>query len=102
MALNIYVENRNHDRVRSLVDDADGSLMAACRSAIETSCVLGSVSPYGDTMFNEHQLKRLLVELDEVVRQGSSSPAQRRLLQELDDAAREAIQIHGYLFISGD
>jgi len=100
MAITVFVENMNHDRVRWYQDEGGGlaelvGLGKASRSA------LAAVYRHGDAMLNTPQLWWLL---DEVEGFGADEiPRHVRTAREaLVEAANEAIRLRGYLFFSGD
>jgi len=95
--MDIYVENRLHERISEKIgDDAEESFLRACREAPESSTLHG-VQSVGDTMFNELQTKQLVAEL-------SRLPEEKRtdVVRRVTEMAQEAAGCRGYLCISGD
>jgi hypothetical protein len=102
MPLAIRVQTVAHNIIRTLGDDAEGTFMALCRSAVGSSSTLGFIAPYSDTMFNAYQLKQFVVEVDAAAQGASLSKEQLAHLAMIRDAAEEAIRRNGYLYIVGD
>ncbi|KNB50983.1 hypothetical protein [Streptomyces caatingaensis] len=96
MAVGVYLENRLHERIAHVCDDADESFIEACKDAPDGS-FMRMVHPWGDTMFNELQLEPFLQELRE-------TPDERRTvaISKVIDLAEQAIARHGYLYFVGD
>jgi hypothetical protein len=64
--------------------------------------MLASIIPYGDTMLNEFQLRRLLPELEEVLIADKLSAAEVAVIERVRNAAKEAVRARGYLYVMGD
>ncbi|MEU6182579.1 hypothetical protein [Streptomyces coeruleorubidus] len=95
--MDIYVQNRLHEQISEKIgDDADGSFLRVCREAPEDS-VLHGVQSIGDTMFNELQIKQLVVELSRLPEEGKTD-----VIRRVAEMAQEAAAYRGYLYISGD
>ncbi|MGX5214885.1 hypothetical protein ACWKT3_40455 [Streptomyces violaceus] len=95
MPLVVYVEDQNHERMAKTHEDRKETFLALCEAAPDGS-VLKAVSRYGDTMFNEIQLKRFVAELNRLPENKKNSTV-RKLMA----AAEFAIASHGYLFFVG-
>ncbi|MEI5097774.1 hypothetical protein RB200_02800 [Streptomyces sp. PmtG] len=95
--MQIYVENRLHERGSATVgDDAEDSFMSACRAAPEGS-VMSGVQSYGDTMLNQLQLVQFIVELERLPREKKTGA-----VFQVAELARQAVASGGYLYVSGD
>jgi hypothetical protein len=66
------------------------------------SAVTDVIDPYTDTMLNFIQLDRLIGELANIISPGELSDLERLKATEVLEAAREAREMSGYLFIVGD
>jgi len=95
MPLVVYVEDQNHGRMAKTHEDRKETFLALCEAAPEGS-ILRAVDRYGDTMFNEVQLKRFVAELNQLP-EGKRNSTVRKLVA----AAEFAIASHGYLFFVG-
>ncbi|MEU5977693.1 hypothetical protein [Streptomyces sp. NPDC047315] len=84
------------DTLEEFGDDAEDSFRAMCAQAPENSLRRG-ITPYDLTMFNPHQLLRLVAELEELPDE-EQTPAVRRVTEE----AHKAIRHSGYLLFIGD
>lgn len=95
MPLVVYVEDPNHERMAKTHEDRKETFLALCEAAPDGS-ILRAVSRYGDTMFNEIQLKRFVAELNRLPENKKNSTVRK-----LVAAAEFAIATHGYLFFVG-
>lgn len=98
MALDIVVQNINHDEVERFSDDADGALFQLCSAQPQTSLLRG-VFRYGDTMFNRYQLGLILDQIESI---DVHSEAERQALELLRRVATTALRANGYLLFIGD
>ncbi|MFH9892399.1 hypothetical protein [Streptomyces luteogriseus] len=95
--MDIYVQNPLHEQISPKVgDDADGSFLRICREAPKNSTLHG-VQSIGDTMFNELQIKQLVVELSRLPEEKKTG-----VIRRVVEMAQEAAACRGYLYISGD
>jgi len=102
MALTFYVENQLHERLHEFADDSENSFLNLCRRmARDGSKVVDIIDLYTDTMFNFIQLDRLTKELGELPQDSLTQP-ERRIVAAVMEAAAQAREISGYLFILGD
>ncbi|MEV7565458.1 hypothetical protein [Streptomyces tanashiensis] len=95
MGLSVHVEDLWHGRLDSFCDDAENSFMTLCRRMPKDSLCSG-VSPYGETLFNSIQLKRLVQELDDP--DHLANPVVAKVIE----GALRAIPRTGYLRFIGD
>jgi hypothetical protein len=100
MAITVWVQNINHERVRSFSDDA-GVLGNLAEQAKAKRSAMGAIYRHGDAMLNAPQLRWLVEEIDEfeAVR---LTAAERHMCEALREAASEAIRLRGYLYFMGD
>jgi hypothetical protein len=102
VSVKVWVENRLHERVRSVYVDTSGVLEELRNLRIEQRTLLGSIDMFSDTVFNPLQARWLAEELDLLADSDELSEAQRSLARELAIAATEVERTHGYLFFYGD
>lgn len=98
MALDIVVQNINHDEIERVADDANETLFQICSRQPETSLVRG-VFRYGDTMFNRYQIDLMLGQIANI---DVRSEAERQALDLLRRVAMTALRANGYLLFIGD
>ncbi|MGW0396057.1 hypothetical protein ACWDYJ_35390 [Streptomyces sp. NPDC003042] len=96
MGLHVNVEDLWHGKLDTFGDDAEGSFMALCRTMPEDTLCSG-VSPYGETLFNSVQLRRLVRELQNLP-DHLTSPVVGKVIE----GALQAIPRTGYLRVIGD
>jgi hypothetical protein len=102
MPLSFRIESVAHSKIRQFTDDSAESFAAICRRHLGDTHMLASVIPYGDTMFNEFQLRRLLPELESVLDADELSTAEVAAIERVRDAAKEAVRARGYLYVMGE
>lgn len=101
--LTFYVEDQLHGRRRMFSDDPVNSFLhVARRLSASGSNALDVINPYADAMLNFIQIDRLIPELEAAMRGCSLSVPERELVGKVLDAAREARELGGYLFVEGD
>lgn len=85
------------------VGSGEFGLKNLCGSAPE-DFLLRNVDPYGDTMFNGHQLPRLLNEIGVMTTMAGDQQRDDdvEMLDRLRKVAAEAIRVGGYLWFIGD
>ncbi|GIF52102.1 hypothetical protein DFJ67_5681 [Asanoa ferruginea] len=103
MALTIFVEDQAHRRIRSLHDDPGNTFLNVCRRlTARGTAVLDVVDPYADTMLNFIQLDRLIGELNAALESGALAAHESAITRAVVEAAVEARELSGYLYIEGD
>ncbi len=98
VGISIAVQNQIHELVRSFHGPVATTLAEMALEA-PTGTMLGEIHAYADTMFNSYQLTLLLDELSSTV---TRNEREDEVVHVLREAARDAIDRHGYLWFSGD
>jgi len=102
MAIGFGVYNADQQKVFvGNVGIGEFGLKDLCGNAPE-DFLLRNVHPYGDTMFNGHQLQRLLEEIDTMATAGHRSDDEVLTLTRLHEVAAVALRRGGYLWFFGD
>jgi hypothetical protein len=103
MPLSFKIESVAHSKIRQFTDDSSEAFAAVCRRHLGDTRMLAGIIPYGDTMFNEFQLRRfLLPELEAVLAADDLSVGEVAVIEQVRDAAKEAVRARGYLYVTGD
>jgi hypothetical protein len=102
MPLSFRIETVAHSKIRQFTDDSAETFASVCRRHLADTHMLASIIPYGDTMLNEFQLRRLLPELEEVLIADKLSAAEVAVIERVRNAAKEAVRARGYLYVMGD
>ena len=102
MPLSFRIESVAHSTIRRFTDDSAETFAAVCRRHLGDTHILAGIIPYGDTMFNEFQLRRLLPELEEILDSDELSTAEVAVIERVRDAAKETVRARGYLYVMGD
>ncbi len=102
MPLSFRVQSQTHKELHRLADDKNETFATICRRYICTTHTLGGIVPYGDTMFNEFQLRTILDELSTIERSGTLTESEIVMVNLVREAAKEAVQARGYLLSCGD
>lgn len=103
MAITVFLEDMNHQRLRSFQDDGSGSLRAiGDRAKAIRSGMLTAVHPHGDGMLNVPQLNILIDEIAELLKVRGLTEGEREMCAQLAGAAHETVRRRGYLFFEGD
>ena len=97
MPISLKVENQIHDVIR-LITKPITELRTFCVKLPESNLLRG-IDPWGDTYFNEVQLRYVLAELPAL---SEKYPEHEEMLQVIGEAAEEAIMARGYLKFVGD
>ncbi|MEV6660535.1 hypothetical protein [Nocardia fluminea] len=98
MALDIIVQNMNHEEKFRVSDDPQQTLYLLCEAQPRDRIVRG-IYRDGDTMFNTWQLKLLLEQTEDIQVEDA---AQRAALDQLRHLSNLAIRANGYLMFIGD
>ncbi|HKN75810.1 MAG TPA: hypothetical protein VJW94_11580 [Candidatus Acidoferrum sp.] len=99
MAINVVLQTENGRILRQVIDTSRG-LNWILPIDNPDFPLLQFVDPYGDTIFNERQTRRLVEELKAVI-ETAEKPEEKALLKQVKDLAEE-IDTHLYVRFIGD
>jgi hypothetical protein len=103
MAIQVHLEDMNHGRVRSFVDDEAESLRALSDRAYRSRAgMLTAINPHSDGMLNVPQLNILIEELDALLKVRGLTAGEREMCVQLAGAAYETVRRRGFLYFQGD
>lgn len=101
MGVDVILEDEEGGEIETLEDDGGYvSKLLTYVPATGSHC-LAYIDEYGDTTFNPYQVKRLLVELDEIPKDALGAGT-RQFLERLTDLAKKCLEEHYYLKFYGD
>ena len=102
MSIDVTVETERHEELKSLVDN-DGHL-ARLALELESTGLIGSIDPFGQTMFNGLQVGTLRRELEVQLGGLERAPGEHEFLRQVAALARmcEDQGPHLYLWFHGD
>jgi len=100
--LRFEVQDQLHQPVRSFEEPNDEPFIGFCRVAKGLGVrYVDSIGPYQDSMLNSQQLQAWVEDFPGAIQSELLSERQRASAQRVLQAAREAEELAGYLFIYG-
>lgn len=102
ITLTVQVQDMRHGIVRTIVEPSHEPFLKVCR-AFEASGVryVDFIWPYQDAMLNEFQLLAWLEDFPAALGTVDLMESERGSAERLLAAAREAVELSGYLFFEG-
>jgi hypothetical protein len=102
MSLVVTVETERGLRVAQMVDEGDYLRRLALQR--ESTGVIGTIDPFGQTMFNRLQLPQLIFEIDTLLSEPEPQTGNHSFLRELAAFAKLCVDKgpHHYLWFHGD
>ena len=102
IVLTVRVQDQMHGVVRTLVQPDDEPFLKVCRLFAASGVrFVDFIWPYQDAMLNEFQLRAWLEDFPRALGSVELTDSERESAEMLLDAAREAVELSGYLFFGG-
>ncbi len=102
IVLTIHVQNMVHQTVRTLVEPDDEPFLRFCRRVEPLGARnVDFVWPYTDSMLNHVQLRSWTIDFPPLLQDPSVPQDERESASRVLQAAQEALDLDGYLFIEG-